>query len=211
MCANVFVTLFAVFALPSLVLGIGFSYSAIYTRLIYILFYYSRIPAGDVVCYIDGEAQFLPTGGMYGFSNIPSNVCDIIVFRGNVYPSLNGPTQLDDEFGFAAFAATNSIPLLIAITDPSPSSSAYSDTVSNSAKRTTFVQSIVNMVSLYNLAGIEIDWQTIEVSDTVRKLYIHLIVSILINGITGQSRPLSDTIADSSSCWKTHQLGCFQR
>lgn len=92
----------------------------------------------------------------------------MIVFRGSVYPARNGPTVLDDVFGFAAFAATNNtVPLLIAITDPSPSSTDYSDIVGNAGRRSAFVQSIVNMVDEYDLAGIEIDWETIQVSDAV--------------------------------------------
>lgn len=129
--------------------------------------------AGKITCYIDGDAQFLPSGGDYGFSNIPALVCDLIIFSGNIHPDpTTGTATFSDIYGFGGFAAGSLTPLLISVGDPAPGSTVFGEVVSDPTLCANLVSSIVDLVSLYDLSGVEIDWETIEITDTVKAEFI---------------------------------------
>ncbi|XP_046398093.1 probable chitinase 2 [Ischnura elegans] len=126
-----------------------------------------------LVCYFGSWAVYRPGAGKFDVEDIDPYICTHVIYefaglsatQGTII-SLDRVNDLDENHGKGAFTRFTKLKeknpdlkTLLAIGGWNEASKKYSDMVSNTSSRKTFLGSAVKFLNKYNFDGLDFDWQ----------------------------------------------------
>nr|XP_034836226.1 LOW QUALITY PROTEIN: endochitinase-like [Maniola hyperantus] len=124
---------------------------------------------GRVVCYFNIGAGTRPGFGRYGIEDLPVKKCTHIIYA---FVGVNAETsevqilnpEVDvEQNGFRNFTSLKvtspNVKFMVSVGGWEEGGAKYSHMVSTSALRTTFVNSVVDLLNMYKFDGFDLDWE----------------------------------------------------
>lgn len=113
---------------------------------------------------MDGRTGQITNDIRYTIDDIPRDVCDVIIYKGNVVPTSQADLSFittDTLNSFSSLHEKNkqNVQLLGSVQDPSAASTVFSNIMAQDVTRTQFALKLITFVQQFYLDGVEIDWR----------------------------------------------------